>query len=337
MGKNTKVPAVLLGGAIGDALGKFAETLTAEQIQERYGDWDGRTYLPGTHPKATEFACRPGVTTDDTQLSRMMALTLVENRGYIAARAAHHYLEWFQGHSHVGEPRGIGGTLKRAFTRMSAGTPWEDSGERLHWNSPCGTGTAMRVGPLGMNGSNLQSICEDAAIDADITHVHVDARSGSVAMAAAVYHSLRAGENSDDGQLMLEQVFDSLSLVNYQHTPMGWGLRFARETALSLEWGMPNYLFLRLYNIKDDVVGLVTSALLCAAQAETFEQGVVEAILMGGDTDTRASMVGTILGAKFGLEGIPEHLIEGLYEHDEIMAEDALLTSRLLPEFSNVE
>lgn len=57
----------------------------------------------------------------------------------------------------------------------------------------------------------------------------------------------------------------------------------------------------------------VATATFCAAWAADFEQGVVAAIRGGGDTDTRGAITGAILGARFGLEGIPERYQKGLH------------------------
>ena len=37
-----------------------------------------------------------------------------------------------------------------------------------------------------------------------------------------------------------------------------------------------------------------------------FREGVLEAINAGGDTDTHGAIVGSLIGAHLGLEGIPE-------------------------------
>ena len=48
------------------------------------------------------------------------------------------------------------------------------------------------------------------------------------------------------------------------------------------------------------------AALISCWQAETFEQGLRQVIEAGGDTDTNGAIAGAVLGARFGLAGIPE-------------------------------
>ncbi len=48
------------------------------------------------------------------------------------------------------------------------------------------------------------------------------------------------------------------------------------------------------------------AALISFWQAENFEQGLRHVVEVGGDTDTNGAIAGAVLGARFGLDGIPE-------------------------------
>jgi len=41
------------------------------------------------------------------------------------------------------------------------------------------------------------------------------------------------------------------------------------------------------------------------AHANTFEEGIVDTVMQGGDTDTNAAIAGALLGAVFGREAVP--------------------------------
>ena len=60
---------------------------------------------------------------------------------------------------------------------------------------------------------------------------------------------------------------------------------------------------------KDKGFTLLTlqAALISWWRAEDFESGLSEVVEAGGDTDTNGAVVGALLGARFGLAGIPEH------------------------------
>ena len=47
------------------------------------------------------------------------------------------------------------------------------------------------------------------------------------------------------------------------------------------------------------------AALICWWRAEDFESALREVVESGGDTDTNGAVVGAVLGARFGLDGIP--------------------------------
>lgn len=111
----------LLGCAVADALGKPFETKPASHraLQE----WDQVSYLPGDYPNlpgpyhnTDELLNRPGVPTDDTQMSRVLARSLVSGTSALQG-----YVEWMEGKSFVGAPRGIGGTIRRSLLAHSKG------------------------------------------------------------------------------------------------------------------------------------------------------------------------------------------------------------------------
>ena len=47
-------------------------------------------------------------------------------------------------------------------------------------------------------------------------------------------------------------------------------------------------------------------ALWCANHASDFEEAMVAVVSAGGDTDTNGAIAGAVLGARFGLEAIPD-------------------------------
>lgn len=44
--------------------------------------------------------------------------------------------------------------------------------------------------------------------------------------------------------------------------------------------------------------------------AESYEQGLEDTILRGGDTDTNGCITGALLGARFGFSNIPQYWID---------------------------
>lgn len=320
-----RTPSPLLGCAIGDSLGKPFENYKNPK-QPKDIDWDDFSFLPGQYdpdprvsPRAQVLMNQAGVPTDDTQLSRILAFCLQGN-GFDREILWRQYLEWYRGGSFVGEPRGMGGTIAASFERGVKGLL---PGILLPSDKTCGTGPAMRSGVLGMLPLPLQDIPRFAKSDAGLTHIHPDAESGSVSMAVAVYHALHSPKMADVGLRMLPTyVRATLCQCGMGNGPMAWALRMVESMVQNYDCKTPDFQFL---GVGDDIVGCTATAIYCAATATSFRDGVVRAIRLGLDTDTRAAMTGTILGTRVGREGIPKDWVSGVYESEEIQQEDRKL------------
>jgi poly(ADP-ribose) glycohydrolase ARH3 len=63
----------------------------------------------------------------------------------------------------------------------------------------------------------------------------------------------------------------------------------------------------------------VPAAIYCFLRhPDSFEDAVVEAVSLGGDTDTIASMTGAISGARLGIEAVPGEWVEKLENRNYI-------------------
>lgn len=63
------------------------------------------------------------------------------------------------------------------------------------------------------------------------------------------------------------------------------------------------------------------NAVYCESTTTSFLECIQRAILMGGDTDTTAAVAGMMAGANYGISGIPERMVEELYDSEVLMAE----------------
>ena len=54
------------------------------------------------------------------------------------------------------------------------------------------------------------------------------------------------------------------------------------------------------------------AALWAYWHATSYKEGILKIVLSGGDADTNAAVAGAILGAKFGIDQIPEEWRNGL-------------------------
>ena len=58
----------------------------------------------------------------------------------------------------------------------------------------------------------------------------------------------------------------------------------------------------------------LTCALWALHESETFEEGLLMAVSLGGDTDTVGAIVGALAGVRFGPEAIPGDWLDGLWD-----------------------
>ena len=78
---------------------------------------------------------------------------------------------------------------------------------------------------------------------------------------------------------------------------------------VSLVYGMPCAIYHQL----------PAAYYLAARFPDDFESAVLHALNGGGQNMSRACLTGALVGAQVGLSGIPERLVNGLENHDELV------------------
>ena len=62
----------------------------------------------------------------------------------------------------------------------------------------------------------------------------------------------------------------------------------------------------------------LTASVWCLLTSSSFEECVLKAVNLGGDTDTTGTVAGGLAGAYYGGEAIPAAWKEALARHDEV-------------------
>ena len=292
---------VLLGTAVGDALGVPFETKLVNN--PALNDWDGRTFLGSEHHKLL-----PGQFSDDTQMSLIVAASLIANDGFNPEDLAKRYVDWMAS----GEARGWGKTTLMAVQNLMAGKHWSESGIAGSY----GNGTAMRAAPFGVYYRNdLETLVKVVKIDSAITHVSEDAEAGALAIAlAAAYAALNETEN------LLDKIHPHLPDCKVKNTI------YSLESLVSSPF-IPPAQALQVLGTKANVRETVPAALYCFLKFTKYHQAVETAIRAGGDTDTTAAIVGALFGAKLGMKAIDEDFYS-VEDFDRIIGLDAQLFTR---------
>lgn len=292
---------VLLGGAIGDALGVFAESKLPNY--QPLLDWDGKTFLGSEH-----HGLKPGQFSDDTQLSIEIAESLILNKGFNPDDLAARYVDWIVS----GCARGYGRTTLMAIQNLIAGKHWSESGIAGSY----GNGTAMRAAPFGIYFRNdLQSLVAICKIDSAITHASEDAEAGSIAIALAAAHAV-----NDDTEDLLERISEKLPDSKVK------GLVYSLGSLINSDKISPQQA-LRVLGTKANVRETVPAALYCFLKFDNYHEAVLTAIKAGGDCDTTAAIVGALFGAKLSMRGIDKSFYS-VEDFDKLVELDSQLYNR---------
>jgi ADP-ribosyl-[dinitrogen reductase] hydrolase len=304
-----KTPAVMVGEAVGDSLGMPFEHFS-DGVHPDLAAWDG-SFRPGTYHKLPA-----GHFTDDTEQAACLASSLVSQGCYDGEDVARRYLAWSRG-----TPHGMGGTTRTAMGRLAEGVSWRDSGVSFDSPDMVGSGPPMRSAPIGVFFTHFADIYAACNLDATITHASWEAVSASYAVAIATCFSrVTCGHGAE----LLEAVIERLEEVEKGRiTKVAEDLRYALSF---LKAGVAaKEIAPQPFSRRGNARSIVATALYCAAAADNFRDGVIAAVSLGGDTDTRGAITGAILGARFGLEGIPDEYKQGLLKFEELRQLDQRL------------
>lgn len=293
---------VLLGTAVGDALGVPFETKLANY--EPLVAWDGKTFLGSEHHKLT-----PGQYSDDTQMSLMVAESLIDNQGFEPSDLAKRYVDWIVSK----RARGYGKTTLVAVGNLIQGKTYRDSGVPGSY----GNGTAMRAAPFGVYfRDDLPTLLENVKIDSAITHVSEEAEAGAIAIAVAAMLAV-----NDDTENMLTRIWELLPNSKVKD------VIFSLDSLVSSPFITPEQA-LRVIGTKADVRQTVPAALYCFLKFDNYQDAVVASIRAGGDTDTTAAIVGALVGARLGMQAIDSILTAQVEESSRLIELDSQLYNR---------
>jgi len=280
----------LVGLGVGDALGAPVEGMSRADIERKYGRLD-KMVGGGWHILGA------GDYTDDTAMMLCIARSIAEKKRFDAADVASRFLHWFD----FG-PIGIGRTTMIALSEMKKGAPWNEAGRLAHQKlggKSAGNGSIMRCAPIGLlDFKDHERLVKDSIESSTITHWDAQACWGAVAV-NLIIAGLLTGES--DG--LLPDVAKRIEEPDVRETLEG-------VLGLDSVAGEPSAY----------VLDTLQAALWCFLNTSSFEDALVEAVNLGGDTDTVGAVCGAIAGARYGIEAIPQKW-EGLLQGREEILE----------------
>jgi len=280
---------LLLGTAVGDALGLPAEGISRGRIQRMWrGVWRHR------------FLFSHGMVSDDTEHTLFVAQALLTHPDDVVA--FQRCLAWKLRLWLLVLPAGIGLATLKAILRLWLGFPPSRSGV---WSA--GNGPAMRSAIIGAYFAD-NADKRRAFVSAATRLTHTDPKAETAALAVAEAAAWSVSQNysveswlsalpslgrDEEWQKICQKLTAALATGNSV-------AEFADE--LGLERGVTGYAY--------HSVPVAIYAWL--RHANDFRSALTAALDCGGDTDTVGAIVGALMGAKTGRGAIPKDWLEGI-------------------------
>jgi ADP-ribosyl-[dinitrogen reductase] hydrolase len=293
----------LLGGAIANALGVFAEGKLSNY--QPLIDWDGKTYL-GSEQKNL----LPGQYSRETQLAIAVANSLIECKGFDPNDLSKRYVDLFA--SNIIRARGI--TTQMAVDNLIAGKHWSESGIA----ETTGNGNLVRIAPFAIWFRNdIKSMLEIVKIDSAITHASVEAEAGAIAISLATAFAI----NNDITEDILNRIHSFLPESKVKSSIYSLGsLIDAKQIAASVA--------LSFLGTKANVMHTVPAVLYCFCRFKGYHEAVEAIIRSGNDCSTNAMVLGTLFGAKLGMSGIQKSFVDDVEDRDKLIVLDSQVYNR---------
>jgi len=329
-----RVRGMFLGIAIGDALGMPVEMMSFSEIKARHGRLMRYVDPPADHKFHGKTGLTAGMWTDDTQLTIAVAESLIEAGKINLDSMSEWHIKAFKE-----SVSGWGKGSRNAIQKLIEGIHWSESGT----SGASGNGVAMKISPIGAycvaresqiaendtrlikrfsecnsNAEKIERLCK-------MTHGSRMALVSGFSQVQAIKMCLTCSSSIYFKEIFMNQV---ISICNehegfkprdedslYRHlkevflvSMSDYYKDIGLENISKLFPGNPSYV----YN------SLPLTYLLFLKNSRSIES-LYDAVNVGGDTDTNASILGAMLGALNGTKIFPKHLIDGLWRREEII------------------
>ncbi len=293
----------VIGAALGDAIGKSVEDITAEDVIEFYGS-RVEGFVP-PHPLSPSHGQLPEETSDETTVFRMLLESLVSKKSLDVRDFLKRLILWYEDELSHRYPDPV---LLSAVDYLSRGK--NPSLQAVRSSSVEGILRCVAVGlfhyyspPLAVEGGKLVAI---------LTHRSDEISEGAAVLSGAIAYLV-------NGEFYLEDFREKLrfleALENLVNTE-----RFRR-------------VFERIENLLVEAQGLETAIETLGNGSYVFEALPLSLYILlsnshmplealwqavnsygdfGGDTDSVGFITGALVGAYAGVEVFPKHLIEDL-------------------------
>jgi ADP-ribosylglycohydrolase len=264
----SRAQGCLLGQVAGDSLGALVEFSSGDEVKSRYPEGP-RLLADGGY-----WDLLAGQPTDDSEMAFALARSIVAEDRFDRAAVKRAYQEWMRS-----EPFDVGGTVRAALA------------DRLNPHSKA-NGSLMRASPLGIYAHALEpsAVTDLAHQDSRITHPNPACLDAVAVFLVAVAHAVALGDGPRGAYDAAVRWAAGAGTFRVKDA-----LKRAATEAPVCDQGTEGYVVIALQNAFHELL-----------HAKSLEEGVVNTVRRGGDTDTNAAIVGALLGAVHGREAVPE-------------------------------
>lgn len=300
-----RVEGVLLGAALGSALGRQVKGMRPEGIQRRFG-WLAELEVPRRR-RGGQQACPQ---TDDSQTLRLTLKACMQKEAPAAEAFATELVQHRDALAHLGR------ASSEAMRRLAEGRRWWRAG-----TPSAGNGAALRAAAIGLAfGDDLKALRREAARNAVVTH----ADRLAVAASAVVAHAVALLVRTPDGCLVPEAFLEHLiaglgdlgDAYGKDRRPEAQGSRILLAERLRTVGTLLGQSPKEAFGITQNgayVLETLPAALWCFLEhPEDPEQAILTAVNGGFDADSVASLTGAFAGAYRGAPCLPSRWAERL-------------------------
>jgi len=299
-----KIEGMILGVAVGDALGNTTESMQPADRRLKHGEITD--YL------ANRYGDKKGVPSDDTQFTVWTLEQILKDKSYIPENVA----AAFNGKKIFG----LGKTVKEFLINSKKGKKWHEAGP-----DSAGNGSLMRISPIILPHlkNDEGNLCIDTALCSMTTHNDSAAIASCLALVNLIWEVVDM-KTAPEPIYWLDKFIEILKEfeiredynprcipnVGYRGTLWGYldkAVRNAYNENMSVldacnRWYSGEYLF--------ETVPCVIYILM--KHGDNFEDAIIRAVNDTKDNDTIAAIVGNVLGALYGKSKIPERWLNNL-------------------------
>ena len=257
-------------------------------------------FVPGTSFAELEAGRppqRPWPWTDDTEMACTVVTELHADGPIDQDRLATAFAQRYEPY------RGYGPGSIVLLRQIRDGASWRDvASAAFDGQGSMGNGAAMRVAPLGaFHTGDHRTAALEAMRSAEVTHAHPEAILGAAAVAVAAAEAGRArlANERPEPTLLLDAVLDVI-VTGQVRSGVERARRLLGVSVAEAGYALGNGARV----LAQDTVPF--TLWVAATFRHDYPRAIIACVEAGGDVDTTAAIVGGIVAAYTGREGIPD-------------------------------